>query len=51
MVQELLRASGYLTLAVTDGGHMARVFGFDRGFDDYRDGATGSSPARASCRA
>ena len=41
MVQELLRASGYLTLAVTDGGHMARVFGFDRGFDDYRDGATG----------
>ncbi len=41
MLQELLRARGYRTLAVTDGGHMARVFGYDRGFDDYRDGATG----------
>lgn len=41
MVQELLRGRGYRTLAVTDGGHMARAFGFDRGFDDFRDGATG----------
>jgi arylsulfatase A-like enzyme len=41
MLQELLRARGYRTLAVTDGGHMARTFGFDRGFDEFRDGATG----------
>ena len=41
MLQERLRARGYRTLAVTDGGHMARAFGYDRGFDDYRDGATG----------
>ncbi len=35
MVQEILRASGYLTLGVTGGGHMSKALGFDRGFVEY----------------
>jgi hypothetical protein len=33
-LQEILRREGYATLAVTDGGHMLRQYGFDREFDE-----------------
>jgi arylsulfatase A-like enzyme len=42
MVQEILGDRCYRTLAVTDGGHMSRVFGFSRGFEVYVDGAGGA---------
>jgi arylsulfatase A-like enzyme len=35
MLQELLRARGYRTLAVADGGYVSAAEGFDRGFDDF----------------
>ena len=41
LLQELLRARGYFTMALTGGGQMDRVCGFDRGFDDYRECADG----------
>jgi arylsulfatase A-like enzyme len=37
MVQELLRAHGYTTLGVTDGGNAGEAFGFARGFDRFDD--------------
>ncbi|UCC39467.1 MAG: sulfatase [Candidatus Aminicenantes bacterium] len=37
MIQEILKAHGYTTLAVTDGGRLAHQFGFDRGFIEYDD--------------
>ena len=37
MLQELLYANGYQTVAVTDGGYMSAEYGFDRGFLDYFD--------------
>jgi arylsulfatase A-like enzyme len=41
MVQELLRAHGYVTLALTGGGQLNRICGFYRGFTDYRECADG----------
>lgn len=41
MLQELLQARGYQTVAVTDGGYMSADFGFARGFDDYFDKGEG----------
>jgi len=37
LVQQILHENGYRTLGVTDGGHVAGVFGFARGFDVYDD--------------
>jgi len=37
LLQEMLRAHGYATLAVTDGGNVGRRFGFARGFDRFDD--------------
>jgi arylsulfatase A-like enzyme len=37
MLQELLQAAGYLTVAVTDGGNVGKSLGFARGFDLYDD--------------
>lgn len=37
MIQEILKAHGYTTLAVTDGGRLTQQFGFDRGFIEYND--------------
>jgi len=39
MVQEILQRAGWQTLAVTGGGYMAAIFGFDRGFDVFQGGA------------
>lgn len=35
---EMLRARGYRTGAFTGGGNVNRAFGFDRGFDVYKEG-------------
>ena len=40
LVAELLSASGYSTLAVTEGGFMSASLGFDRGFDHFYDEST-----------
>ena len=37
LVQELLRANGYHTIGVTDGGNAGGAFGFARGFDAFDD--------------
>ncbi len=37
MLAEVLRDSGYATIALTDGGEVAGEFGFQRGFDLYAD--------------
>lgn len=39
MVQEILRAHHWSTVAVTGGGYMSRAFGFSKGFDDFSDRA------------
>lgn len=39
LVQEILQREGWHTVAVTGGGYMAGVFGFERGFDQFRDGS------------
>jgi arylsulfatase A-like enzyme len=44
MLQEILKAHGYVTLGVTDGGRMFRRFGFDRGFVEYNDHGGGILP-------
>jgi arylsulfatase A-like enzyme len=36
---ERLRASGFATAAFTEGGYVSRNFGFDRGFDVFRENA------------
>ena len=41
MLQEILGARGYRTLAVTGGGKIHERFGFDRGFDHYDSSARG----------
>lgn len=38
LVQEILQRAGWHTIAVTGGGYMADVFGFDRGFDVFNGG-------------
>jgi arylsulfatase A-like enzyme len=37
MIQEILKAHGFVTLSVTDGGRLFRHYGFDRGFWVYND--------------
>lgn len=39
MLPEILRDHGYVTLASTGGGNVGAKFGFDRGFDAYRQSA------------
>lgn len=34
---EMMKEGGYATSAFTDGGLMSRIYGFDQGFDEYRD--------------
>jgi len=34
-IADLLRQSGYQTFAITSGGYVSRIFGFDDGFDWY----------------
>jgi arylsulfatase A-like enzyme len=41
LLPELLKAEGYITLGVTDGGQMARAYGFDRGFVEFDDAGGG----------
>ena len=45
MLQELLYANGYQTVAVTDGGYMSAEYGFGRGFQDYFDEGYGIEKA------
>src|SRR5207247_1145522 len=44
LVSEVLRAHGWRTLGVTDGGHVAGALGFSRGFDVYDDKGGGVKP-------
>ncbi len=37
LLPEILRAAGYATIGVTDGGNVGRQFGFARGFDVFDD--------------
>lgn len=37
LVQEQLRAAGYATIGITDGGNIGRRFGFSRGFERFDD--------------
>jgi arylsulfatase len=37
LLPELLRARGYTTIGVTDGGNAGSAFGFSRGFDHFDD--------------
>jgi arylsulfatase A-like enzyme len=37
LVQELLRAAGYATIGITDGGNVGKKFGFARGFEVFDD--------------
>jgi len=37
LLQETLRAAGYATIGITDGGNVGRKFGFARGFDVFDD--------------
>lgn len=37
LLQEVLRDAGYTTLGVTGGGFMSGDFGFDRGFDTFKE--------------
>ena len=41
MLQQILRGHGYITLGITDGGQLARGYGFNRGFDVYDDDGGG----------
>jgi arylsulfatase len=41
LLPEILKANGYVTLGVTDGGQMARAYGFDRGFVEFDDAGEG----------
>jgi arylsulfatase A-like enzyme len=41
LLPEILKAEGYITLGVTDGGQMARGYGFDRGFVEFDDAGGG----------
>ncbi len=37
MLQEILKVNGYITLGITGGGQLSRVYGFDRGFVEFDD--------------
>jgi arylsulfatase A-like enzyme len=37
LLQEQLRAAGYSTIGITDGGNIGRRFGFSRGFESFDD--------------
>jgi arylsulfatase A-like enzyme len=37
MLQEILQASGWVTIGVTEGAYMSRFFGFARGFEEFTD--------------
>ena len=41
LLPEVLKANGFITLGVTDGGQMARAYGFDRGFVEFDDAGGG----------
>ena len=41
LLPEVLKANGYVTLGVNDGGQMARAYGFDRGFVEFDDAGGG----------
>jgi arylsulfatase A-like enzyme len=44
LISQILKARGWRTLAVTDGGHVAGALGFSRGFDVYDDQGGGVKP-------